>query len=124
MPMPMTGSVFLSMWAREKKSLGGESINHRTAIADLRFGWVLTVVLAVSFMIMGTAILFQVDREVPASAGAFATELISIFTSIIGEWSYPLIAAAAIAQIILALGITLPVMLLPLGGSQLTKLLP
>ena len=97
MPMPMTGSVFLSMWAREKKSLGGESINHRTAIADLRFGWILTVVLAVSFMIMGTAILFQVDREVPASAGAFATELISIFTSIIGEWSYPLIAAAAIA---------------------------
>lgn len=97
MPMPMTGSVFLSMWAREKKTLGGESINHRTAIADLRFGWILTVVLAISFMIMGTAILFQVDREVPTNAGAFATELMSIFTSIIGEWSYPVIAAAAIA---------------------------
>jgi Mn2+/Fe2+ NRAMP family transporter len=97
MPMPMTGSIFLSMWAREKKTLGGDAINHRTAIADLRFGWILTVVLAICFMIMGTAILFQVERQVPTNAGAFATELMSIFTSIIGQWSYPVIAAAAIA---------------------------
>jgi len=97
MPMPMSGSIFVSMWAREKKTLGGDSVNHRTAIGDLRFGFMLTVVLAVCFMIMGTAILFQVEREVPTSAGAFATELMSIFTSIIGEWSYPVIAAAAIA---------------------------
>ena len=45
-------------------------------------------------MIMGTAILFQVDRVVPANAGAFATELMSIFTSIIGEWSYPVIGGS------------------------------
>ena len=97
MPMPMTGSIFLSMWAREKKLLGGSTIDHRSAIADLRFGWILTIVLAISFMIMGTAILFQTDRVIPVSAGAFATELMSIFTAIIGQWSYPLIAAAAIA---------------------------
>lgn len=97
MPMPMSGSIFVSMWAREKKTLGGDSVSHRAAIADLRFGFVLTVALAICFVIMGTAILFQVEREVPASAGAFATELISIFTSIIGKWSYPVIAAAAIA---------------------------
>ena len=97
MPMPMTGSIFISMWAREKKTLGGDTIDHRSALADLRFGWILTVVVAISFMIMGTAILFQVDRVVPASAGAFATELLGIFTAIIGQWSYPVIAAAAIA---------------------------
>ena len=32
-----------------------------------------------------------------ASAAAFATELLSIFTAIIGGWSYPVIALAAIA---------------------------
>jgi hypothetical protein len=93
----MTGSIFLSMWAKEKKAAGGDAINYRSAVGDLHFGWVLTVVLAVSFMIMGTAILFQTDRAIPASAGAFATELMSIFTTIIGDWSYPVIAAAAIA---------------------------
>lgn len=97
MPMPMTGSIFISMWAREKKAAGGDAISHASAVGDLRFGWILTIVLAVSFMIMGTAILFQTDRAVPASAGAFATELLSIFTSIIGDWSYPVIAIAAIA---------------------------
>lgn len=97
MPMPMTGSIFLSMWAREKKAAGGDAISHASAVGDLRFGWVLTIVLAVSFMIMGTAMLFQTDRAVPASAGAFATELLSLFTAIIGSWSYPVIALAAIA---------------------------
>lgn len=97
MPMPMTGSIFISMWAREKKAAGGDAISHASAIADLRFGWILTIVLAVSFMIMGTAILFQADRAIPASAGAFASELLSIFTAIIGGWSYPVIALAAIA---------------------------
>jgi len=97
MPMPMSGSVFLSMWAREKKAMGGDKIDHKSAIADLRFGWTLTVVLAISFTIMGAAILFQTDRVIPAGAGAFATELLSLFTVIIGEWSYPLIALAAIA---------------------------
>jgi Mn2+/Fe2+ NRAMP family transporter len=97
MPMPMTGSIFISMWAREKKAADGDAISHESAVGDLRFGWTLTIVLAVSFMIMGTAILFQTDRVVPASAGAFATELLSIFTSIIGDWSYPVIALAAIA---------------------------
>ncbi len=97
MPMPMTGSIFISMWAREKKAAGGDAITHRSAVNDLRFGWVLTMVLAVSFMIMGTAILFQADRAVPASAGAFATELLAIFTAIIGNWSYPVIALAAVA---------------------------
>ena len=97
MPMPMTGSVFLSMWAREKKSMGGDKIDHRSSVADLRFGWILTVVLAISFTIMGTAILFQTDRVVPTNAGAFASGLLSIFTAIIGRWSYPVIAATAIA---------------------------
>lgn len=97
MPMPMSGSIFLSTWVREKKALGGDEIDHRSAIADLKFGWILTVVLAVSFTVMGTAILFQTDRVIPASAGAFATELLWLFTAIIGEWSYPLIALAAIA---------------------------
>ncbi len=97
MPMPMSGSIFLSSWAREKKTLRGDAIDHRSAVNDLRIGWVLTIILAISFAVMGTAILFQTDRVVPGNAGAFATELLSIFTSIIGKWSYPLIAVTAIA---------------------------
>jgi Mn2+/Fe2+ NRAMP family transporter len=48
-------------------------------------------------MIMGTAVLFDAGYEAPANPGAFATELLSIFTTVIGNWSYPIIAAASLA---------------------------
>ena len=48
---------------------------------------------------MGTAVLFETGRGVPTSAGGFATELLGIFTAVVGNWVYPVIAAAGIAVI-------------------------
>jgi hypothetical protein len=48
---------------------------------------------------MGTAVLFDTGRQVPATAAGFATELFGIFTTVIGNWSYPIIASAGIAVI-------------------------
>lgn len=97
MPMPLTGTIFVSMWACEKMKDHKVGFGTAAARQDLAFGWVLTVALAVCFAIMGAAMLYDTDRVSPASAGAFATELLSIFTAVVGSWSYPLIAAAAIA---------------------------
>jgi Mn2+/Fe2+ NRAMP family transporter len=100
MPMPMTGSIFLSMWAKEKQSLQnneGQGANSKSvAIMDLKFGWILTVVLALCFLILGAAVLFQTGHETPASAPAMAATLFKIFTSVIGDWAFPVIAATAI----------------------------
>jgi Mn2+/Fe2+ NRAMP family transporter len=97
MPMPLTGAIFISMWAREKKRSSQLGIDQAAARHDLAFGWVLTIILALCFAVMGAAILFQTDRVAPASAGAFATELLSLFTTVVGDWSYPIIVVAAIA---------------------------
>lgn len=97
MPLPMTGSIFLSMWAKEKRIAAGGESNHKAALYDLRFGWMLMIVLAICFVLLGAAVLFQTDRSVPANAAAFATELLGIFTSVVGGWAYPVIALAAIA---------------------------
>jgi Mn2+/Fe2+ NRAMP family transporter len=56
-------------------------------------------VMSLSFVAMGTAVLFETGREVPSSAAGFATELFGIFTTVIGEWVYPVIAIAGIAVI-------------------------
>ncbi len=48
---------------------------------------------------MGTAVLFETGRQVPATAAGFASELFGIFTTVIGNWSYPIIAAAGVAVI-------------------------
>ena len=97
MPMPMTGSIFHSMWVCERRRSGDTGFDYQRSLSDLRIGYSLALILAICFVVMGTAVLFQTDRVVPTNAGAFATELLSIFTTVIGNWSYPIIAAAAIA---------------------------
>ncbi len=97
MPLPMSGSIQLSMWAKEKRLAAGDAFDHKAALHDLRFGWALMIGLALCFVILGAAVLFQADRQVPAGAAGFASELLSVFTSVIGNWAYPLISAAAIA---------------------------
>jgi len=97
MPMPLNGSVQISKWVCEKRRLMGDGFKPRDALADFRVGYGLTVILALCFLLMGTAVLFDAGYKAPANPGAFATELLGIFTTVIGAWSYPIIAVAALA---------------------------
>lgn len=99
MPMPTNGSILYSKWVCERRKIDPEGFNYSRALSDFRIGYGLTLVLALCFVIMGTAVLFETGRQVPTSAGSFATELLGIFTTVIGSWSYPVIATAAIAVI-------------------------
>ncbi len=99
MPMPTNGAILYSKWVCERKKIDGEGFDYRRALADFRNGYGLTLVLALCFVAMGTAVLFETGRQVPATAAGFATELFGVFTTVIGTWSYPIIAAAGIAVI-------------------------
>lgn len=99
MPMPTNGAILYSKWVCERKKVDRENFDYSRALADFRIGYGLTLVLALCFVIMGTAVLFETGRQVPATAGGFATELFGIFTTVIGTWSYPIIATAGIAVI-------------------------
>ncbi len=98
MPMPLSGAIFQSKWICEKRrAVGVENFNYRQALTDLRIGYSLTLVLAICFVVMGTAVLFETDRVAPQNPGAFATELLSIFTTVFGNWMNPIISVAALA---------------------------
>ena len=97
MTLTLRNAIFQSRWICERRRAKQGDFDHAQALTDLRIGYGLTLVLAVCFVIMGTAVLFETDRVAPASAGAFATELLSIFTTVFGNWMYPIIAAAALA---------------------------
>lgn len=99
MPMPSNGAILFSKWICERRNISGESFDRKGAMFDFRIGYGLSLVLALCFVTMGTAVLFETGREVPTSAGGFATELLGIFTSVIGQWVYPVIAVAGIAVI-------------------------
>jgi Mn2+/Fe2+ NRAMP family transporter len=99
MPMPTNGAILYSQWVCERKKTDGDRFDYSRALEDFRNGYGLTLVLALCFVAMGTAVLFETGRQVPATAAGFATELFAIFTTVIGTWSYPIIAAAGIAVI-------------------------
>ena len=97
MPMPLSGAIFQSRWICERQRAGDTGFDRVKALFDLKVGYGLTLVLAICFVVMGTAVLFETDRIAPANPGAFAAELLSIFTTVFGDWMYPVIAAAALA---------------------------
>jgi len=97
MPMPLNGSVQISKWVVEKRNASGGKFDHRQALSDFRIGYGLTLILALCFLLMGTAVLFDAGYVAPSNPGAFATELLGIFTTVIGKWSYPVIAVASLA---------------------------
>lgn len=98
MPMPTNGAVLYSRWICERRKIES-GFDYRRALSDFRNGYGLTLVLALCFVAMGTAVLFDTGRQVPNTAAGFAAELFGIFTTVIGTWSYPVIAAAGIAVI-------------------------
>ncbi len=97
MPMPTNGAILYSKWVCERKKIDGEGFDYARALQDFRNGYGLTLVLALCFVAMGTAVLFETGRQVPSTAAGFATEFFGIFTTVIGAWSYPIIAAAGVA---------------------------
>jgi Mn2+/Fe2+ NRAMP family transporter len=97
MPVPTNGAILISAWVREKRAAAGAEFDARMARSDFHVGFALTIVLAVCFLVLGTAVLFDTGREVIDSAGGFATELLAVFTASIGSWAYPVISIAAIA---------------------------
>jgi len=99
MPMPTNGAILYSKWVCERQKIDRENFDYARALGDFRIGYGLTLVLALCFVLMGTAVLFDTGRVVPTTAGGFATELFNIFTTAIGTWSYPIIATAGIAVI-------------------------
>jgi len=99
MPMPSNGAILYSKWVCEKRRAVGDAFGYKDALNDLKICYGLTLVLALCFVVMGTAVLYETGRAVPNSAAGFGSELFGIFTAVIGDWVFPIIAVAGIAVI-------------------------
>ena len=94
MPAPMDITVWQSVWTREKQK-SDSSFNINNAMFDFRIGYWGTAILAVLFVILGSMTLYNSGIELAAGGGAFANQLLGIYTDSIGSWAYPVIAIAA-----------------------------
>jgi len=97
MPGGLELSVWQSLWVQANGEDSGEQTSMAEASFDFNFGYVLTVVLACLFLVLGTLTL--PEQGMATEPAAFAGQLVGMYTSYIGAWAEPVIGVCAIAAI-------------------------
>ncbi|MGH1388434.1 Nramp family divalent metal transporter [Kordia sp.] len=94
MPAPLDISIWHSLWAIEKRQ-ETEGFTPKTALFDFNFGYIVTIILGVCFMALGAYVMFASGIEFSSKGGAFASQLIDLYTKNLGSGAYIIIAIAA-----------------------------
>ena len=89
MPAPLDIAIWHSIWtlAKGKSADNGEF--------DFRVGFYGTAILGICFLVLGANTMYGSGDALESSAGGFAAQLITSFTSCLGTWSYWFITIAA-----------------------------
>tara|TARA_B110000908_G_scaffold120144_1_gene140824 strand:+ start:2418 stop:3632 length:1215 start_codon:yes stop_codon:yes gene_type:complete len=93
MPAPLDISVWHSLWTIEKKKSDGIQ-KMKTTLFDFNIGYLGTVLLGISFMLLGYFVMNNNNLSFSNSASVFANQLIEMYTSSFGSWAYIIIGLA------------------------------
>ena len=97
MPTAVEASAWVSMWSIEKLKKSIEVPSLKTALQEFNLGYMVTSLLALFFLTIGTMTLYGSGTALSGNSVTFADQVINLFTSHIGNWAYFLIAIAAFA---------------------------
>ncbi len=96
MPAPLDVSVWHSLWTTEKAKSTNGNIPLKSALFDFKIGYWGTMILALLFLALGASTIYGTGIPLASSGGAFAKQLINIYTDALGNWAYYIIAIAAL----------------------------
>ena len=94
MPAPLDVSIWQSIWTKEKISIN-KTIDYKTAIYDFNIGYFTTVILGICFISLGAFVMYESGEKFSDQGGEFASQLINLYTSSMGENMFLIIAIAA-----------------------------
>ncbi|MCP4522425.1 MAG: divalent metal cation transporter [Cytophagales bacterium] len=97
MPIAVDMSSWHSLWTQERIKQTGYKPTLKETLLDFNIGYVITIVLAICFVTLGAYVLYGTGTELSKKSVVFANQLVTMFTSAIGGWSYYVIAIAAFA---------------------------
>ena len=96
MPAGMELSAIQSLWVVAKAKSSGQVLSTRLTILDFNVGYIMSALLAICFLLMGTAVLHSAGESPAQGAAAFAQQVISLFTAGLGQWSGTLVGVSAL----------------------------
>lgn len=94
MPAPLDIAVWHSVWSVAKKR-DEEAGSTKGALFDFRVGYWGTTFLALCFLTLGALIMYGTGEEIASKGLAFSKQLIALYTTTLGEWTWPVISLAA-----------------------------
>lgn len=97
MPTAVEASSWISLWSLEKYKAMGRKPSLKEALQEFNSGYITTALLAVFFLLIGYRTLYGTQTELSGNATTFADQVVSLFTTHIGEWAYLFIAVSAFA---------------------------
>ncbi|MCA0133011.1 NRAMP family divalent metal transporter [Winogradskyella alexanderae] len=95
MPAPLDISVWHSIWAVEKKK-NEQAFSPKTALLDFNIGYIGTIFLGISFLTLGYLVMNGSGETFSNQATAFSNQLIELYTTALGKWSFAIIGIAAL----------------------------
>ena len=95
MPTAVDLSAWNSLWTIERIKQTNYKPSLKETIREFNFGYLASAFLSICFLTLGTYIMFGSEETLSGSADLFANQVVTMFTSNIGERSYIIIAAAS-----------------------------
>jgi Mn2+/Fe2+ NRAMP family transporter len=97
MPSPIDVSVWHSLWSLEKFKISKESSTLKEALFDFRIGYYGTAIFGLAFLSLGALVMYGHPEGFSPKGAVFAGQFIQLYTSSLGQWSWPIVATAALA---------------------------
>ncbi|MGZ9897447.1 NRAMP family divalent metal transporter [Shewanella gaetbuli] len=94
MPAPIEVSCWNSVWLLEKQKT--QTISAKQAVFDFNLGYLTTAILAVVFLALGALVMYGSGEQFSQSGALFASQLIDLYSNVMGEKSRYLIALVAL----------------------------
>jgi len=94
MPAPLDIAVWQSLWSLEK-SKDTKNYTTKSALFDFNVGYIGTIILGISFVLLGTLVMYNSGEAFSNKASIFSLQLIQIYTKSLGDWAYVIIGIAA-----------------------------
>ena len=120
MPAPLDVSVWHSIWALEKKKTI-KDYSLKNSMFDFNVGYIGTAILGICFICLGYFVMYDSGETFSDSAGIFSNQLIEMYTTSLGNWSYYIIGIAAFSTMLSTTITTLDAS--PRAMSETTNLL-
>jgi Mn2+/Fe2+ NRAMP family transporter len=95
MPTAIDLSSWNSLWTVERMKQTNYKPKLKETLLEFRLAYLITGILAVMFVVLGSFIFYGSGEELPNSNSLFAHKIVTLYTETIGDWSYIIIAASA-----------------------------